>query len=243
MLKIAVFVSGTGSNLKAIHAAIAEGRLDGDIRLVLSSRADAPALAWAASMNIPTALTMNNPASPGAADPSLVESVPRKAAEGGHNHTAGRGDTADVPVGGSKSPLPAEVILDLLRTHDIDFLVLAGYLKLIPAEVVRAFRHRIVNIHPALLPSFGGAGMYGRHVHEAVLKAGARVSGATVHIVDEEYDRGPIVAQECVPVLDGDTASSLAARVLEVEHRIYSEALQLFARNRVRVEDGKITIE
>ena len=98
--------------------------------------------------------------------------------------------------------------------------MLAGYLKLVPPAVIARYRDRIVNMHPALLPAFGGRGMYGHHVHEAVLASGARESGATVHLVDEEYDRGAILAQGRVPVLPGDTPDRLAARVLEVEHRL-----------------------
>ena len=110
--------------------------------------------------------------------------------------------------------------LDRLDRHRVDLLVLAGYLKLVPAAVITRYRHRIVNIHPALLPAFGGPGMYGRRVHEAVLRSGARESGATVHLVDEVYDRGEILAQRRVPVLPDDTPDRLAARVLEVEHRL-----------------------
>jgi formyltetrahydrofolate-dependent phosphoribosylglycinamide formyltransferase len=110
--------------------------------------------------------------------------------------------------------------LERLARHAVDFIVLAGYLKLVPSQVVSTYRGRIVNIHPALLPGFGGPGMYGRRVHEAVLASGADVSGATVHVVDEEYDRGAILAQARVPVLPGDTPDTLAARVLQVEHRL-----------------------
>lgn len=131
-------------------------------------------------------------------------------------------------------------ILAFLEQTRTDFIALAGYMKLIPPEVVTAYRHRITNIHPALLPSFGGKGMYGRHVHEAVLSSGVKVSGATVHLVDEEYDRGPIVMQRCVPVLDDDTPEALATRVLEVEHTIYPEALQLFAEERVELQGNRI---
>ncbi len=137
----------------------------------------------------------------------------------------------DIPTG--RVPAEPADFLATLALHGVDMIALAGYLKLIPADVVRAFRNRIVNIHPALLPAFGGKGMYGHHVHEAVLAAGAATSGATVHIVDEEYDRGPIVMQREVPVEAGDTPDTLAARVLAVEHVIYAEALQLFAEHRV----------
>lgn len=110
--------------------------------------------------------------------------------------------------------------LDRLERHAVDLIVLAGYLKLVPPEVIAHYRGRIVNIHPALLPKFGGAGMYGHRVHEAVIAAGERQSGATVHLVDEEYDRGAILAQAIVPVEPGDSADTLAARVLRAEHQL-----------------------
>ncbi len=111
-----------------------------------------------------------------------------------------------------------------------DLIVLAGYLRLVPATVVARWRGRIVNVHPALLPDFGGPGMYGHHVHAAVLAAGARESGPTVHLVDEEYDRGEILAQARVPVLPGDTPDALAARVLAEEHRLLPAAVLAAAR-------------
>lgn len=114
----------------------------------------------------------------------------------------------------------AAELLGVLETHGIRFVVLAGYLRLIPAPVVEAYEGRMVNIHPALLPAFGGRGMYGKRVHEAVLASGATVSGATVHLVTREYDRGPILAQWPVPVLAGDTPDTLQQRVLAVEHRL-----------------------
>jgi formyltetrahydrofolate-dependent phosphoribosylglycinamide formyltransferase len=135
--------------------------------------------------------------------------------------------------------VPAEVLPDpadaadwlaRLERHRVDLLVLAGYLKLVPAAVIARYRHRIVNIHPALLPAFGGRGMYGHRVHEAVLRSGARESGATVHLVDEVYDRGPILAQARVPVLPGDTPDRLAARVLEVEHRLLPAVVRAAAQ-------------
>lgn len=120
-------------------------------------------------------------------------------------------------------------LLDLLRRHGVNFVVLAGYMRRVPPEVVAAYRNRMLNIHPALLPAFGGAGMYGRHVHEAVIAARCTESGATVHLVDEEYDHGPIVLQRRVPVMPGDTPDTLAERVLAVEHEIYPEAIRRFA--------------
>ncbi|MDT8325037.1 MAG: phosphoribosylglycinamide formyltransferase [Bacteroidota bacterium] len=202
MLNIAVFVSGRGSNLRAIHEAVEGGALDAKIVLVLSSRDDAPALAWAAARGIRTA------------------------------------SLQDVPA----NDLSAEM-LRRLDAVTADFIALAGYMKRIPEEVVHRFSGRMLNVHPALLPSFGGRGMFGYHVHEAVLAAGVRVSGATVHIVDEEYDRGPIVLQRCVPVEDDDTAESLAARVLTVEHELLPAALQLFSRGLVHVRDGRVHIK
>lgn len=123
----------------------------------------------------------------------------------------------------------AEAMLAEVSIAEADLMVLAGFLKLIPEPVVRAHRGRILNIHPALLPAFGGNGMYGRRVHEAVLESGARISGATVHIVDEVYDHGPIVAQWPVPVLEDDDAETLAARVLAVEHRLLPDVVEAFA--------------
>lgn len=116
-----------------------------------------------------------------------------------------------------------------LDDHRVDMIALAGYLKLVPQSVVARFRGRIINVHPSLLPAFGGAGMYGMHVHAAVIAAGCRVSGATVHHVDERYDEGRIIAQWPVPVFAGDTAETLAARVLRVEHRLYPAVVRAVA--------------
>lgn len=134
-------------------------------------------------------------------------------------------------------------LLAILRQYDVDFIVLAGYLKMLSPFIVREFKHRILNIHPALLPSFGGKGMYGHHVHQAVLDYGCKVTGVTVHLVDEEYDTGPPVLQRCVPVEDDDTADTLAARVLKVEHQIYTEALQLFAEERIEIDGRRVKIK
>ncbi|TCD47601.1 phosphoribosylglycinamide formyltransferase [Chlorobium sp. N1] len=121
-------------------------------------------------------------------------------------------------------------MLQALRSRGVETVLLAGYMRKIPEEVTRAYRGNILNIHPALLPKFGGEGMYGIHVHTAVLKAGERESGATVHFVDEEYDRGEILLQGRVPVMAGDTPEVLAARVLECEHRLYPDALEKLLR-------------
>ncbi len=130
----------------------------------------------------------------------------------------------------------------LLSEYGVNFIVLAGYMKMVPLGIVREFRHRILNVHPALLPAFGGKGMYGRFVHEAVIAYGAKVSGATVHLVDEEYDHGPVVLQSCVPVDDSDSPDSLAAKVLAVEHALLPEAVRLFAEGRIVVQDRKVII-
>ncbi len=135
----------------------------------------------------------------------------------------------------------AAALLEVLSEHRIDLIALAGYLKLIPAKVVEAYRGRIVNIHPAPLPAFGGPGMYGHHVHEAVLKCSAAVSGPTIHFVDERYDTGPIIGQWPVPVHPDDTPDTLAARVLRYEHKLYPAVLRALARGEVELlPDGKV---
>lgn len=136
----------------------------------------------------------------------------------------------------------AAALLELLKRYEVQTIALAGYLKKIPTTVVRAYRNRILNIHPALLPSFGGPGMYGHHVHEAVIASGAKFSGATVHLVDEEYDRGPIVFQKVVAVEESDTPELLAARVLKIEHEIYPLALKAFAEHRVTINERSVWI-
>lgn len=141
-----------------------------------------------------------------------------------------RARTAGVPAEVLADPQDASEWHTRLGRRDVDLVVLAGYLKLVPPGLVQKYRGRIVNIHPALLPSFGGPGMYGRRVHEAVLQAGARESGPTVHLVDEVYDRGEILAQRRVAVLPGDTADALAARVLAEEHRLLPEVVLAAAR-------------
>jgi formyltetrahydrofolate-dependent phosphoribosylglycinamide formyltransferase len=174
-MRVAVAVSGRGSNLEALLRALGPDA-PARVVLVVSNRADAAALERARAHGVP------------------AEVLPDPA------------DSADW--------------LERLARHRADLVVLAGYLKLVPAPVIAHYRDRIVNVHPALLPAFGGRGMYGHRVHEAVLASGARESGATVHLVDEVYDRGRILAQARVPVQRGDTAETLAARVLAVEHRL-----------------------
>lgn len=134
-----------------------------------------------------------------------------------------------------------ESLAACLERLSADLVVLAGYLRLIPADVVRRFHGRMLNVHPALLPGFGGAGMYGLRVHQAVLDAGVQVTGPTVHFVDEEFDRGPIVAQWPVPVLPDDTAERIAARVLRAEHALYPRAIHAVAAGGATLEaDGRV---
>jgi folate-dependent phosphoribosylglycinamide formyltransferase PurN len=134
-------------------------------------------------------------------------------------------------------PNDGTALLSALRSAGTEIVVLAGYLKLVPAAVTRAFRGRMLNVHPALLPAFGGPGMYGARVHQAVLDAGARVSGPTVHFVDEEYDRGAIIAQWPVPVFEEDDAAALAARVLRVEHLLLPRVVNAVAADAVALDD------
>lgn len=179
-MRIAVAVSGRGSNLEALLHALGPDA-PARVVVVVSNRPDAPALERAAARGLPTIVLR---------------------------------DATD----------PAEW-LGVLERHAVDLVVLAGYLRLVPSGVIARFRGRIINIHPALLPTFGGQGMYGRRVHQAVLASGAKESGATVHLVDEVYDRGAILGQVRVPVLPGDDPDRLAARVLEVEHRLLPAAV------------------
>jgi formyltetrahydrofolate-dependent phosphoribosylglycinamide formyltransferase len=135
-----------------------------------------------------------------------------------------------------------EAVLDVFRQHGVNFIVLAGYMKKLSTNLVRQFRNRMLNIHPALLPKFGGKGMYGMHVHEAVINSGEKISGVTVHIVDEEYDHGPIVRQRTIAVDKDETPETLAMKIHGIEHQLYPEVLQLFADDKVRVDKGMVTI-
>jgi phosphoribosylglycinamide formyltransferase 1 len=193
--RIAVFVSGGGSNLLALHHfQRARGeRAFGQVSLVVSNRATCAALAKAAALDIPTVVL--------------------------------------------DDPTDGEAIVSILSAHGVDVIVLAGYLAHVPLAVVRRYRGQILNVHPALLPAFGGAGMYGKHVHTAVLASGARITGATVHFVDEEYDRGAIVAQWPVPVFEEDTPTTLAARVLRVEHTLLPRVVELLCAESLALDD------
>ena len=133
-----------------------------------------------------------------------------------------------------------DALLAELRAADAELVCLAGYVRKLPSTVVGAFSGRVMNIHNALLPSFGGKGMFGAHVHQAVIDYGVKISGCTVHFVDENYDSGPIILQETVPVLDDDTAETLAARVLDAEHLSYPRAVALFAAGKLHIEGRRV---
>ena len=203
-LFLGVFASGRGTNFKAILEAIHDGRLDAEVKVLISNKENAGALLIAMENGI------------------LTSVVSRQ-----------NFDSRDLFV---------KALLSTLEKYGVNFVALAGYMKKVPPEVISAYRNRMLNIHPALLPSFCGKGMYGERVHRAVLEQGCKVTGVTVHLVDEVYDHGPIVAQQCVPVREEDTPESLAARVLKVEHEIYPKALQLFAEERVEVKEGRVVI-
>jgi phosphoribosylglycinamide formyltransferase-1 len=135
-----------------------------------------------------------------------------------------------MPVSGRDPKELGEATLAVLRAAQVEMILLAGYLRLVPSAVTAAFHRRILNVHPALLPEFGGKGMWGRAVHEAVIRSGVKRSGATVHYVDDRYDEGAVLAQWPVPVLPGDDPESLAARVLRVEHLLYPLTAQHVCR-------------
>jgi phosphoribosylglycinamide formyltransferase 1 len=194
-LRLAVFASGSGTNLQALLDSFNASRDASPVRIVLvvSDRANAGALERARRAGV---------------------------------------EAVVVSMVGRPGDYVAREMLAALDSADIDLIALAGYLRLVPPAVVRNYRDRIVNVHPALLPAFGGKGMFGIRVHRAVIDSGATVSGVTVHLVDEKYDEGHILAQWPVPVLAGDTPEALAARVLRVEHMLYPAAIEALARAR-----------
>lgn len=198
-LRLAVFISGTGTTLQNLLDRIDDGRLNAAVVLVGSSRPDAYGLERAERAGIPTVV------------------VSRKESASAEEFS--------------------ERLLQPCREAGVDLVCLGGFLQLllIPAD----FTHRVMNIHPALIPAFCGKGFYGHRVHQAVLAYGVKVSGCTVHFVDNQYDHGPIILQRTVPVLDEDTPDSVAARIFEQECEAYPEAIQLFGQGRLRVE-GRI---
>ena len=133
-------------------------------------------------------------------------------------------------------------VLNELQKYEIDLICLAGYMQVLGGGIIEAYRDRIMNVHPVLIPAFCGKGMYGHHVHEAVIARGVKYTGATVHFVDEDYDTGPIIAQSVVAVEPEDTSDSIAGKVLVAEHATYTDAIALFAQGRLRVADRKVLI-
>lgn len=204
-LNLVVLASGGGTNLQAIIDNIEAGKLDAQIKAVISNNSKSGALERARNHKIP-----------------------------------------DIHLSQKQFATPDEFdqkLLSVLKEKETDLVVLAGYMKMISPTVIREYKNRIINIHPALLPSFGGKGMYGIHVHEAVLESGVKVTGVTVHTVDEVYDHGPILFQKCVPVLADDTPESLQQRVLPHEHEAYSKVIQLFAEGKIEIKDNKAIVK
>lgn len=206
MLKIAVLVSGGGTNLQAIIDAIADGTItDTQIVTVISNNAGAYALERANAARIAASCI----------SPKNYES----------------------------RALFNEALLEAVQASGADLIVLAGFLVVIPEQMIRAYRNRIINIHPSLIPSFCGTGYYGLKVHEGVLARGVKVTGATVHFVDEGTDTGPILLQKAVEVRQDDTPQSLQRRVMEeAEWKLLPRAIDLIAHDRVRVEGAKTVI-
>ena len=205
--KIAVLVSGGGTNLQALIDAEKRGELgNGKISLVIASK-------------------------PG------VYALERAAQNGIEARVLARRDYADIAA-------YSLALADALEAAGTDLVVLAGFLTIIDEQVYERFPNRILNVHPALIPSFCGKGFYGLHVHEAALEKGVKVSGATVHIVTPECDAGPIVLQKAVEVREGDTPEVLQKRIMEeAEWKILPRAVQLFCDDRLTVEDGKVKIK
>ena len=206
MLKIAVMVSGGGTNLQAIIDAIANGTItDTQIVAVISNNADAYALERARNVGIKAVCVSR-------------KEIPDRAAYD-------------------------DALLAAVEASGADLIVLAGFLVVIPTKMIQAYRNRIINIHPSLIPAFCGTGYYGLKVHEGVLSRGVKVTGATVHFVDEGTDTGPIILQKAVAVEEGDTPQILQRRVMEqAEWKLLPQAIQLIAHNRVQVVDGHAVV-
>ena len=201
MKKIAVFVSGGGSNFIAIHRQIIQGNILGKIVMVFSNNPNCGAIKFAEENSIPIFI-----------------------------------------INSARYPNPHtrdEFLLETCLKAEIDLICLAGFMKMLPQNIVKQYEYRILNIHPGLLPEFGGKGFYGTRVHEAVINTGKRESGATVHFVDEIYDHGPIILQKKVEVMETDTPESLAARVLKLEHELFPEVVKAFCENKIIMENNK----
>lgn len=206
-LRIGVLASGRGSNLQAIIDAVETGSLKANLALVLSNKSDAQALERAKRHGAPAIFLDAKPFSTKSPDP-----VAKQAAREAYDRA----------------------VLDVLKQHDIELVILAGYMRIVTSVLISAYPNRMMNIHPSLLPAFPGL-----DVQQKALDWGVKFSGCTVHFVTEGVDEGPIIIQAAVPVLDSDTADSLAARILVEEHRIYPKAIQLYAEGRLRV-DGRL---
>jgi phosphoribosylglycinamide formyltransferase 1 len=206
MKRIAVFVSGGGTNLQALIDGIEKDVIKGGkIVVVFSNKKDAFGLERAKKHNIPT-LYMKQ------ADYINSEEYDK-------------------------------VLADKMNALSIDVICLAGYMRILTKVFLDNFHGVIMNVHPALLPAFGGPGMYGMHVHEAVLAQGAKVSGCTVHFVDYGTDTGPIILQKTVPVDVNDTPESLQKKILKFEHELYAEALGLYCLDKLKIKDGQVIID
>jgi len=199
-LNIAVFVSGRGSNLKAILTSEELKQLV-EVKAVISDKISCPAFQIAENFSIPT-----------------------------------------YSIGDKAGRINYEELIPLLLDLKIDLIVLAGFLKLIPHELIDLFRNRIINIHPALLPSFGGKGLYGSNVHKAVFESSAKVSGATVHFVDYTYDTGNIIAQKCVDISDVNSSEEIVERVIKIEHELLPYVLKKFALGKVNIVDKRVVV-
>lgn len=199
-LSIAVLISGGGTTLKNLLDQFAAGRLDVQIKLVVSSNAQARGLQFAAAAKIPSCVFERKQFS--------------SADEFG------------------------DAIFGACRAAQVGLVVMGGFLKHVP--IPPDFDNRVVNIHPALIPAFCGQGMYGHRVHEAVLNYGVKLTGCTVHFVDNQYDHGPIILQRSVPVLDDDSPETLAARVFQAECEAYPEAIRLIAAGKIRVDGRRV---
>lgn len=201
MLNISVFVSGRGSNLKAVYEKVPKEKVT--ICAVVSDKKDCPAINFAKEKNIPF---------------YFVSIIPK---EGFVTYS---------------------YLISEFKKINIGLIVLAGFLKKIPDEFVDAFENKIINIHPALLPSFGGKGMYGMNVHQAVFNSSAKISGATVHFVDKIYDNGKIIAQRAVDIEDVKSPEEIAERVLKIEHELLPFVVEKFADNKIVIDNNRVRI-
>lgn len=202
--KIAVLVSGRGSNLQTIIDNIENGNINGKIDAVISSKKDAYALERAKKYNI---------------DGIYI----------------GKKNFSDIDERNDK-------IIEILQEREIDLIVLAGYMSILNEKMVQLYRNKIINIHPSLIPSFCGKGYYGEKVHKVVLDYGVKLTGATVHFVDEGADTGPVIIQKAVEVDFDDTVETLSKKVLKVEHELLPLAVKLFCEGKIEVEGRKVKV-